>query len=218
MLAQRLGSAGIEAPVRVLGDGHAHGIGHWLRQDPERPASMILLAVGTGIGGAFIDRCGRPLTGEHGVGGHFGHIVVAEATGLRCPCGVDGHVEAVASGAGISRAYARESGVGDIETAERVARLASTNDRARRVIDLAGRAVGHAAASLANAFDPGFVVVTGTGVKAGPQWAKAVHGAYAEALHPGARGVQLLIQDGGVERALVGVARFAANLTAEGAA
>lgn len=62
---------------------------------------IILIAVGTGIGGGIIIN-GKLLRGKDGCGGEIGHITL-EKDGPRCNCGNYGCLEALASGSAIIR-------------------------------------------------------------------------------------------------------------------
>ena len=73
-----------------LADGAAQGIDHG-----------VMVAVGTGIGGAFMLR-GEVLRGSLGLAGEPGHMIV-EAGGRACPCGRRGCWEMYASGSALDR-------------------------------------------------------------------------------------------------------------------
>ncbi|MDQ4004711.1 MAG: ROK family protein, partial [Actinomycetota bacterium] len=71
---------------------------------------MLLLTVGTGIGGALITG-GRVYRGAHGFAGEVGHVIV-EPDGPLCGCGNRGCWEQMASGQAIDR-LARDAATGD---------------------------------------------------------------------------------------------------------
>lgn len=66
---------------------------------------FVYLTVSTGIGGAIVSD-GRLLRGPDGAAGELGHLVV-DRSGPACACGARGHLEAIASGSGITRAARR---------------------------------------------------------------------------------------------------------------
>ncbi|HEU5001298.1 MAG TPA: ROK family protein [Actinomycetota bacterium] len=151
---------------------HQHGAGRGV-------ADMILLTVGTGIGGgAIVD--GRLLQGDRGYAGEFGHITLVEG-GPMCGCGQRGCLEALASGTAIGR-MARE-GIGSAGdsivlelagdqpqriTGALVAEAAHAGDEyAAGILERAGRWLGTGLASLVNVFDPALVVVGGGAAGAG---------------------------------------------------
>lgn len=93
-------------PVRAVNDVHAHTLGEAAAGASSGTRSSLLVAAGTGIGGGFISG-GRLLTGRNSAAGHIGHVPSAAAAGLDCPCGGNGHVEAIASGPAILETYRR---------------------------------------------------------------------------------------------------------------
>ncbi|MFF2051160.1 ROK family protein [Leifsonia sp. NPDC058194] len=153
-LSQRTG-----LPVRVVNDVHAHALGEFAAAGLPGDASLLLIAVGTGIGGAFV-RDGGVMAGAHGAAGHFGHIASPHAAGLACSCGGLGHAEASGSGPAILEAFQRLGGMAPDTYA--VARSAEQGDeRALTAVELSARTVGSLVGSLVNSFDPTHVVVGG---------------------------------------------------------
>jgi glucokinase len=207
-LAERLLRRGIAARVSVLGDGQSHALGHWVLGG--RTGSLLLFVVGTGVGGGYVDAGGSILRGDHGLGGHVGHVVVDGARGVPCPCGVEGHLEGVAAAGVFVDRYRALGGTAVVASAAEVVALARAGDQvAAAVLTRAGDALGQAAASLANVLDPARVLVSGGLVQAGAPWEVPLRMAYAAHLHPGARGTPLQVEDGGPAVALVGAAAFA---------
>ncbi|WP_419945152.1 ROK family protein [Candidatus Poriferisodalis sp.] len=82
-----------------LSSGAAQGIRHG-----------VMVAVGTGIGGAFMVD-GEVLRGANGLAGEPGHMIV-EASGRLCPCGRRGCWEMYASGSALNRLAAERLGEG----------------------------------------------------------------------------------------------------------
>ena len=165
-------------PVAVMGDVHAHALGeaHWGAGKGHR--SMLMVAVGTGIGGAMVID-GRVLHGEHNAGGHFGHVMHPAATETRCSCGRYGHVEPIASGLGIEARYRRISGTS--LGGDRIAQLAREGDSvARETIEFAGRALGQALGMQANVLDPEIIVLSGSVCGAGRLWLDALREGYRD--------------------------------------
>src|SRR5690606_13505243 len=99
----------LDLPTSALNDVHAHALGEAWVGAGQGHETVLLVAVGTGIGGAFLVN-GDVVAGAHWLGGHLGHIPCEEAIGVRCSCGRDGHLEGVASGPGIHRSYLRAGG------------------------------------------------------------------------------------------------------------
>ena len=134
-------------------------------------ADFVYVTVSTGIGGAIVSE-GKILRGVSGTAGEVGHWPVDPA-GPRCGCGDVGHVEALASGANIARAY----GVG---SAADVFLAAKRGDaRAREVLARAHRALADLAVGLVNVFNPARIVVGGGIATGEPDF---VFGAMREAI------------------------------------
>lgn len=141
--------------------------------------NMILVIVGTGIGGGIISE-GRLFRGSHGFAGEIGHIIV-EPGGPRCGCGNLGCWEQVAGGQAIDRlgraaaAEHRASLLAELAGGEpatvrgpMVTEAARRGDRvAREVLAEVGRRLGEGIAGLVNVLDPEVVVVGGGAVAAG---------------------------------------------------
>ena len=78
---------------RVLNDVHAHALGEARWGGGRGKASCLVAAVGTGIGGAFVEH-GHIMLGAHDEAGHIGHVCCPAAAGVPCSCGATGHLEA----------------------------------------------------------------------------------------------------------------------------
>lgn len=219
-VAEELGAA-LARPVRVLNDGHAFGVGEaayghgravTAGRGIDPTPTLLLLAVGTGIGGAFV-RGDEPLLGAHGVAGHVGHVPVPEAEGLPCPCGRTGHAEAIGGGAGLLAWYHRAGGDRTVASAQavvlRAAEPGGADPLAARAVHRSAAAVGRVAGGLANVLDPDVVVLAGGLAQAGPPWLDAVRAAYDQTLMGVLAGLPLQVADGGVATALRGAARYA---------
>jgi glucokinase len=139
---------------------------------------VVLLTLGTGIGGGFITN-GKLLRGSTGAGAEFGHTVV-DPKGPKCPCGLRGCIEQFSSGGAIGRAA--RSGVqenpkstivaiaGSVEaiTAKHVAQAAREYDElALAIMREAGSWLGIGLSNIANLFDPQAIVLGGGVSKAG---------------------------------------------------
>jgi glucokinase len=113
---------------------------------------LILLTLGTGIGGGIIAN-GKVLHGFRGMAGEFGHMTIIP-DGNPCGCGNCGCLEKHASASAIV-AMAQMMHFGrEIKSAADVYAIAlEGNENAKRVFESMGRALGIALASLINAFN-----------------------------------------------------------------
>ncbi|MHA6508432.1 ROK family protein [Tessaracoccus sp. Y1736] len=203
-LRSRLGWDATRA-VEVRNDVDAHALGEaWLGAGRGR-SSMLMVAVGTGVGGAVV-LDGRLWTGAHHVAGEMGHIPTPGAEGLRCPCGVDGHLEAVAAGPAIERAYAAVAGE-TLPGPQIMAFAATGAEPARRVVTEAAVALGRAIAGVATVLDPECVVIGGGVARAGDEWWAPLRDACRGEVVPVLKGLAILPAALGPEAAILGAAR-----------
>jgi glucokinase len=137
--------------VFLENDANAAALGEkWMGAGREVD-DLVLLTLGTGIGGGIISH-GKVLHGYVGMAGELGHITV-DPNGNPCGCGNFGCLEKHASATAIA-AMARLLSLGDNLSAEDVYHLAvDGNERARTVFQAMGRALGVALATLINIFN-----------------------------------------------------------------
>lgn len=155
----------LKLPVIVENDANAAAMGEvWLGAGRDVD-SLILLTLGTGIGGGIIST-GHIVHGHDGMAGEFGHMTVNSDSERLCGCGNNGCMEAEASGTAI-RKIAREAAAagrapglkalldgGKELTPLLVAQAAAEGcSGARAVYEHMGRALGVGLASLINAFN-----------------------------------------------------------------
>ncbi|HZZ71419.1 MAG TPA: ROK family protein [Pirellulales bacterium] len=87
--------------VTFSNDAGAAAFGEYWQGSGRGQNNMILLTLGTGIGGGII-LSGHSLAGEHSHGAECGHIIIDyHATARMCTCGQPGHLEAYAAGLAI---------------------------------------------------------------------------------------------------------------------
>ncbi|MBD9699456.1 ROK family protein [Flavimobilis sp. GY10621] len=191
-------------PVVTLNDVHAAALGEATVGAGRGCESVLLAAVGTGIGGGLV-RGGRVVAGRAGVAGSVGHVVVPEAVGHACSCGVDGHAEAAASGPALERHHAALGG--ELLGLREIVSLAATGDpRAREVLARGARVLGRALAGAVSVLDPDIVVVGGGVAQIGPSYLDGVATALREDLMPAVRDVPVVAAALGTAAPIVGAA------------
>jgi len=139
------------APVVLENDANAAALGEkWMGAGRDYN-DLVLLTLGTGIGGGIICN-GKVLHGFVGMAGELGHTTVCP-TGNPCGCGNQGCLEKHASATAVI-AMARMMGLGDNLTSEAVYRLAVGGDeKAKAIFVIMGQALGTALATLVNVFN-----------------------------------------------------------------
>lgn len=202
-------------PVGLDNDANAASIAEWKVGAGRGTRDMVMLTLGTGIGGGLI-LDGRPYRGSVGAGAELGHMVI-EHDGPPCQglCTGHGHLEALASGTAAGKA-AREL-FGEAATAHDLVREAQAGNQAAvdALADI-GRKLGSGIGSLVNIFDPELVVIGGGFAAAGDFVLEPAREIMRrEALQPGRDRVQVVLAQLGAEAGLVG-AGFVAFEALEG--
>lgn len=201
-LRARLG----EVPVTVRNDVDAHALGEAWRGAGAHHSSMVMVAAGTGVGGAVI-LDGVLRTGAHHIGGEIGHIPIPGAEGLVCACGRVGHLEALAAGPAIHRRYLALGGSTDLADTRAVVAAAENGDElAHRVVIDAAVGLGRAIAGVVTTLDPDIVVVGGGLAQAGPLWWQAMEAAVRAELVAGLEDLPIVAATLGQSAAIVGAA------------
>ncbi|MFE7406908.1 ROK family protein [Isoptericola sp. NPDC057559] len=156
-LGAELGAA-LGVPVRVENDVNAFALGESRLGAARGLDDVLAVTLGTGVGGAFV-LGGELYRGPRGAAGEIGHV--RGFGDLPCTCGGRGHLETLASGRAVARAYQRAAGTA-VAGAREVADLARAGDpHARDAFAAAADAVGRAAVLVASLLDVTDVVVGG---------------------------------------------------------
>lgn len=163
-------------PATLLNDANAAAFGeYWLGTGREY-RSMVLLTLGTGVGGGVIVE-GELINGQNSCGSECGHIIVDPAPTARlCVWGGGrGHLEAYASASGVvqrtnerltagadSSLAAFQSGEAGKLTAKKVYEAAVAGDvLALEIVDETANWLGIGVTTLVHTIDPGSVVLGG---------------------------------------------------------
>src|ERR1017187_8512841 len=144
----------LDTPVILENDANAAALGEkWIGAGKDVD-DLVLLTLGTGIGGGIISG-GRVLRGSVGMAGELGHTTVVP-NGNPCGCGNQGCLEKHAPATAV-RAMARLMQLGDALTAKDIFDLArkegERGDKARTIWRVVGEALGIAMATLVNTFN-----------------------------------------------------------------
>lgn len=152
-------------PVVLENDANAAGWGEFRFGAGRDVQSMIMLTIGTGVGGALVDD-GRLLVGGFGMAAELGHIII-EPGGRLCGCGNYGCLEQYASGTALMR-DARERLGDESLTQSALTELLVEGDRhALDALEGVARAMGRGIASLVAVTDPELIVIGGGVASAG---------------------------------------------------
>jgi glucokinase len=157
MLGERLG-----VPVYVDNDVNALALAEWTWGAGRGARSLVMLALGTGVGGGII-LDGRLHRGQAGFGGELGHVPI-DFDGPPCICGGRGCLKAYVSGTDIGLRGGERLGrpVGAAE----VFRLAAGGDAAAdAVVEDVCVALGAGLALIVNGLNPERVLLAGSVAK-----------------------------------------------------
>lgn len=172
-LRQRLVEA-INHPVVVENDANAAGWAEYRFGAGRGAKDMVMLTLGTGVGGAVV-LDGAIRRGGFGIAGELGHIRVVR-DGLQCGCGRRGCVEQYASGTALLLAARQLAGSGDesgaflaglrndaasLTGSDVQAALEAKDPGALGLLAEVGQYLGEAMGSITATFDPEVYVIGG---------------------------------------------------------
>jgi glucokinase len=149
-----------ERPVGLDNDANAAGIGEWRAGAGRGVDDLVMLTLGTGLGGGVISG-GRPFRGRQGLGAELGHtVIVHDGRACQGACRGHGHLEPYVTG--LAATAAAKEAFGPAADAHRLVRLADEGDEtARRIISEIGRVLGSGMGSFVNVFAPELIVIGG---------------------------------------------------------
>ena len=190
----------VSIPVIIENDANAAGWAEYRFGAGKNYQHMVMLTLGTGVGGAIIVD-GRMLRGGFGVAGELGHLRIVP-DGRLCGCGQRGCIEQYGSGSALLKAARKLAGSGgpagqrllELQTAaggelsgqEVYQAILERDAGALRILAELGEYVGTAIASLSAVLDPEIVVIGGGVSAAGDLLLEPMRKAYLD--HLPARG------------------------------
>lgn len=189
----------VEVPVILENDANAAGWAEYRFGAGRGYKHMVMLTIGTGVGGAVITDS-RMLRGGFGIAGELGHIRMVP-DGRLCGCGQHGCLESYGSGTALLRA-AKELASSGEPSGQRLRELEAENGQltgvqvyaaivegdpgALQILRELGSWIGQAIASLVAVLDPEIVVIGGGVSAAGDLLLDPIREAYLS--HLPARG------------------------------
>ena len=166
----------LDMKVRAGNDANVAALGEQWKGGGEGMDSVIMVTLGTGVGGGIIVD-GKIVEGAHGAGGEIGHIHVEDNITEPCGCGNCGCLEQVASATGIVRLAKEElaknpvlpSALRDTEvTSKAVFDAYKDGDAmASTIVNRFAKYLGTGIATIAAVTDPEVIVIGGGVSKAG---------------------------------------------------
>lgn len=168
----------LEIEVKVGNDANVAALGEMWKGGGQGHRNMIMVTLGTGVGGGVITN-GRIMVGGHGAGGEIGHICVNYDETESCGCGKTGCLEQYASATGIARlarvrlkknedASILRDAAEETISAKTVFDAVKAGDKvAMEVAEEFGKYLGYALSNLAVIVDPEVIVIGGGVSRAG---------------------------------------------------
>ena len=203
-----------DANIAALGE-QRQGAGH-------NQAYVVLITLGTGIGGGIIID-DQIYHGKQGSAGEVGHMILNKDSHIQCTCGRYGCFEALASATGLNnlaREYSqRFSGPSAIKeaidsgqevTAKEIIQASQDNDLfAQKIFDEYTSYLGQGCANLIDILTPACIILGGGISKAGDYLLKAVQAKCDQYVFKALEGqTQIVLAELGNDAALIGAAEL----------
>lgn len=120
--------------------------------------NVVMITLGTGLGGAVITKDGGLLSGAHFQGAELGHILLHPG-GNYCTCGQYGCAEAYCAGPAVSEDYFRLTG--KRLDGKEIFDFVEVDEKAKEVLNNYQSNLAYFLTSLRNIFDPEVIVIGG---------------------------------------------------------
>lgn len=203
-------------PAVAGNDANVAALGEMWKGGGQGYNSLVLVTLGTGIGGGVIVD-GRLVVGADGAGGEIGHMHVMDGEEEACNCGCRGCLEQYGSATGIVRLAKKALAEtekpsllrdGEI-TAKAVFDAVKENDEA--AIEIAkefGEILGRGLAMIASVLNPAAFVVGGGVSKAGEILFDYIRPSFERYVFPGAKNAQFVMATLGNDAGIYGAAKL----------
>lgn len=220
----------LNLPIFVTNDVRAATWGEWKFGSGRGISDLIVLFVGTGVGGGIISG-GQVIFGCNNIAGELGHITLVY-NGRKCRCPNKGCLEAYVGGWGIAE-RAKEaiqanptkgkkllSLVGSVEkiTAEVVGKAYGEGDfMANKLVEDTGKYLASGVVSIVNVFNPCCLILGGGVIEGIPDLIQIVKGfVKSNALEVSVSELEIIKSALGHNAAVIGSANLALNLFSKG--
>ena len=187
--------AQLSMPVIIENDARAAGWAEFQYGAAKSASHMILLTIGTGVGGAVVSNS-QLQRGKFGFAGELRHVRVVP-NGLLCGCGQHGCIEQYGSGSALlreakalvasgdpkaARLAELQKASGELSGTEVYQAISESDPAALELLANLGSWLGQAIATLCAAIDPEVVVIGGGVSAAGDLLLDPIRNAYLEHL------------------------------------
>ncbi|WP_455368924.1 ROK family protein [[Eubacterium] cellulosolvens] len=210
-------------PVIVTNDVRAATLGEWEYGSGKGVNDLVVLFVGTGIGGGVINN-GKLLTGCTNTAGELGHITIV-VEGRKCHCPKRGCMEAYGGGWAIAeraqeavcnnssagKTLLKIAGHAEEITAATVSKAYHDGDKlALNIVEETSRYIAAGVSSIVNAFNPCLIVLGGGVIEGIPELIQMIEAqTKKEALKPAIERLRFTKASLGGNAGVVGAAALA---------
>lgn len=205
-------------PAKAANDANVAALGEAWKGAAEGAKSVVLLTLGTGVGGGIIVD-GKIVPGFHGAGGEVGHANMNSEEAESCNCGNHGCLEQYASATGIVRVAKR---VLDSTQAPSVLRKNVDKLSAKQVLDAykdedvlavqimekVGDILGRALGIFCCVIDPQTIVIGGGVSRAGQPLIDCIQKYYRKYAFPTCKDTPIVLATLGNDAGIYGTARM----------
>lgn len=198
-------------------DANVAALGEMWKGGGEGYRNLILVTLGTGVGGGIIVD-GKIITGAHGAGGEIGHARVDLNEEEVCNCTNRGCLEQKASATGIARLARRELAASKEDSVLREAEEVSAkavfdaykqqDALAVRIVEKFAEVLGNSLAIYACVVDPDVIVIGGGVSKAGQVLIDVVKRYFTRDAFPACRDTDIVLAQLGNDAGIYGAAKM----------
>ena len=181
-------------PAKAANDANIAALGEAWKGAAEGAKNVILVTLGTGVGGGIIIDS-KIIAGYHGAGGEIGHACVNHNEVRPCNCGNHGCLEQYASATGIVRV------ANDILEESKEALAVKTMEKV-------GDILGSTLAVFACVTDPEAIVIGGGVSKAGKPLTDCIQKYYQKYAFPSCKSTPIILASLGNDAGIYGAARM----------
>ena len=208
---KRAFGAACNLPVAVDNDVNALAVGESCYGEGRGWGNLIYLALGTGVGGAFLSG-GRLHQSRVGVSGEMGHLILIP-DGLPCTCGGFGCWEQYVSGPALLRQFHELGGDPLLIEGYTLSEMAQSDadGPAARAIAQTAQSLGIGLVSLANIFGPDRIILGGGMMALGEMLLGPARRIVAQRALPAIRHVPIVTAASGADASVIGAASLARN-------
>ena len=200
----------------IANDANVAALGEMWKGGGEGEKNMIMVTLGTGVGGGIIID-GKMLVGANGAGGEIGHLCVNYDETDQCGCGNRGCLEQYASATGIVRLAKQKLGQEmrttilnkeDVTAKDVFDAVKAGDDVAKEIATTFGRYLGYGLANLAAVTDPAVFVIGGGVSKAGEVLIPYIREPYMERAFFANRNVRFTLAELGNDAGICGAVKL----------